>query len=75
MNFEEAKVATEQSRMSHSRNDTDDDEDLDKEVRWEAQRITILSVAEWQNTNKYASLDAGICMVLHGAFDNRQEGV
>lgn len=37
------------------------------------QRITILSVTEWQNTNRYAWLDAGICMVLHRAFDDRQD--
>lgn len=36
MNFAEARVATEQSRMSHSTNVTDDDEDLDKEDRCEA---------------------------------------
>lgn len=30
MNFKEEKVATEQSRMSHFTNDTDNDEDLDK---------------------------------------------
>lgn len=73
MNFEEAKIATEQSRMSHSTNDTDDDEGSDKEDRCEATADHHPFSSWMANTNKYASLDAGFWMVLHGAFDNRQD--
>lgn len=59
--------------MSPFTNDMDDDEDLDKKDRYESNTGSPSpSVAEWLSTNKYASL-AGICMVLHGAFDNRQD--
>lgn len=38
------------------------------------ERITILSVAQWQNIDKYASPGGGICMVLRGVFDNGRIG-